>query len=231
MSKSLKTDKKAALAVMVKVPLPGNVKTRLTPLLTEEEAAGLYRSFVTDLFVNIKGSELSADIFTAITPPGDKGDFAGLIPDDVDSFLQAGEGLGQRIQNVFTCLFDKGYGKAVVTGSDSPDMPIAFIEEALTALDEPDVDIVFGPTHDGGYYLVAASRPMAAPFVDIQWSGSTVLEETLERVKAAELGFRLLEPWHDMDRPTDLKLLLDSDDAPCSRAFVEDLGPRVSSIF
>jgi len=231
MSILMKTEKDAALAVMVKAPLPGQVKTRLTPLLTEEEAADLYRSFVTDLFVNLRGAPLSVDLFTAITPPGTKEDFADLIPDDVDFFTQSGEGLGDRIQSVFKCLFDKGYGKAVVTGSDSPDMPVGLIEEAIAALDEPGVDIVFGPTHDGGYYLVAASTPLTAPFMDISWSGPAVLDETLQRVKDAELGYRLLEPWHDMDRPTDLKLLLDSDDAPCSRAFVEDLGPRVKTIF
>jgi len=231
MSELIKTDNTAALAVMVKAPLPGYVKTRLTPPLTAEEAAGLYRSFVTDLFVNIKGSPLAADIFSAITPPGSKEDFSGVIPDDVDFFHQAGEGLGQRIQNVFKYLFDKGYGKAVVTGSDSPDMPLAFIEEALSALDDPDVDIVFGPANDGGYYLVAASRPLAAPFADIRWSGPDVLEESIERVREAGLGYRLLAPWHDMDRPVDLKLLLDCDDAPCSRAFVEDLGVRVKAIF
>jgi len=231
MSELIKTDKDAALAVMVKAPLPGHVKTRLTPTLTEEEAAELYSSFLTDLFVNLRGAPLPADLFSAITPPGSKEDFSGVIPDDVDFFPQTGEGLGQRIENVFKCLFEKGYGKAVVTGSDSPDMPLRFIEEALCALDEPDVDIVFGPAHDGGYYLVAASRPIEAPFRDINWSGSTVLEETLEKVKEAKLSYRLLDPWHDMDRPADLKLLLDSDDAPCSRAFVEDLGPRVKSIF
>jgi len=231
MSMLIKSEKNAALAVMVKVPLPGQVKTRLTPLLSEEEAADLYRSFVTDLFVNLRGAPLPADLFTAVTPPGTKEDFTGLIPDDVDFFTQSGEGLGDRIQSVFKCLFDKGYEKAVVTGSDSPDMPVSLIEEAIAALDEPGVDIVFGPTHDGGYYLVAASTHLTAPFMDISWSGPAVLEETLQRVKDAELGFRLLEPWHDMDRPTDLKLLLDSDDAPCSRAFVEDLGPRVKTIF
>jgi len=230
MSGPLDSRKDAALAVMVKAPLPGHVKTRLTPPLTAEEAAGLYRSFLIDLFVNLKGSPLPADLFTAITPPGKEEDFEGLIPDDVDFFPQAGEGLGDRIQNVFKRLFDKGYDKAVVTGSDSPEMPADLIEEALAALDEPGGDIVCGPAHDGGYYLVAASRPIEAPFRDIQWSGSTVLEETIRKVKEADLGYKLLKPWHDMDRPADLRLLLDSDSAPCSRAFIEDLGPRLRSL-
>ncbi len=231
MSDSEKKDDKAALAVMVKAPLPGHVKTRLTPPLTAEEAAGLYRSFLIDFFVNLRGVPLPADLFTAITPPGTREDFTGVIPEDVDCFLQAGESLGDRIHNVFQCLFDKGYDKAVVTGSDSPDMPPGFIDEALSALDEPDVDIVFGPTHDGGYYLVAVNRPMETLFMDIPWSGPDVLDETLQKVRDAELGYRLLEPWHDMDRPSDLKLLLDCDSAPCSRAFIEDLGTPVKSLF
>jgi len=229
LSAPLKIEYKAALAVMVKAPLPGYVKTRLTPPLTADEAAGLYSSFLIDLFVNLKGSELPADIFSAITPPADKDDFSGLIPEDVESFAQIGEGLGDRIENVFKSLFEKGYEKAVITGSDSPDIPLGFIEEALAALDEPDVDIVFGPAKDGGYYLVAASRLVEAPFRGIEWSGSEVLEETLARVNEAELGYRLLEPWHDVDRPADLKFLLDSDSAPCSRAFIEALSPEIKA--
>ncbi|MFQ5480795.1 MAG: TIGR04282 family arsenosugar biosynthesis glycosyltransferase [Thermodesulfobacteriota bacterium] len=222
-------ENEAALAVMVKAPVPGHVKTRLTPPLTADEAAGLYRAFLIDLFVNLKGCELAADIFSAITPPGNKEDFSGLIPDDVGCFLQRGEGLGDRIENVFKSLFEKGYTKAVITGSDSPDMPLCFIEEALAALDEPGVDIVFGPAHDGGYYLVAASCPVEAPFRDIEWSGPDVLEETLARVTEAELGYRLLEPWHDVDRPADLKFLLDCDSTPCSRAFIETLTPEIKA--
>ncbi|MFQ5428354.1 MAG: TIGR04282 family arsenosugar biosynthesis glycosyltransferase [Thermodesulfobacteriota bacterium] len=214
---------------MVKAPVAGLVKTRLTPPLTLEEAAGLYRSFLVDLFVNLKGFELPVDLFSAITPPGNKEDFSGLIPDDVDCFSQAGDGLGERIESVFKHIFDMGYEKAVVTGSDSPDMPQDFIEEALAVLDEPEVDIVLGPAHDGGYYLVAVSRLVAAPFRDINWSGATVLEETLQKVMEAKLKYRLLPPWHDMDRPSDLKLLLGSDHAPCSRAFIEALSPEVKA--
>ncbi len=214
---------------MVKAPLPGHVKTRLTPPLSADEAAGLYSSFLIDLFVNLKCSPLAADIFSAITPPGNKEDFQGLIPDDVACFQQSGAGLGERIESVFRSLFEKGYSKAVVTGSDSPDMPLRLIEEAIAALDEPDVDIVFGPAEDGGYYLVAVSRCMDAPFRDIEWSGPNVLEETLKRVNEAALGYRLLEPWHDVDRPADLKFLLDCDSAPCSRAFIEALSPEIKA--
>lgn len=229
MKAPIKSELGSALAVMVKPPVAGLVKTRLTPPLTAEEAAGLYRSFLIDFFVNLKGCELSAELFLAITPPGTKEDFLGVIPDDVRSFSQVGTGLGERIENVFKVLFDKGYGKVVVTGSDSPDMPLSVIEEALSALDESEVDIVFGPAEDGGYYLVAASQPINAPFRDIQWSGDTVLEETLTKVKEAGLGCRLLPPWHDVDRPADLRLLLDSDGAPCSRAFIEALSPQAKA--
>lgn len=214
---------------MVKAPVAGLVKTRLTPPLSAEEAAGLYSSFLIDLFVNLKGFPLSVDLFSAITPPGNKEDFSGLIPDDVVFFPQHGDNLGERMYNVFKHLFDAGYDRVVVTGSDSPDIPQHFIEEAVTALDAPDVDIVLGPAHDGGYYLVALKSPIEEAFRGIQWSGSTVLEETLQKVKEAKLGYRLLEPWHDMDRPSDLKLLLDSDGAPCSRAFIEALSPDIKA--
>jgi len=221
-----------ALAVMVKPPLPGSVKTRLVPPLAPAEAAGLYRAFIADIFTTLEGlheGETSLDLFVAAAPPAGPTDFQGLVPSGAGFFLQQGAGLGDRILSVFKGLEDRGYARAIVIGSDSPDMPSRLIREACSALTDPEADIVLGPAEDGGYYLIGASLPIEeALFRDIPWSGPTVLEKTLERASEAGLALRLLETWHDIDRPADLAFLLGSQGAPKSRAFLEALGQRAA---
>ncbi len=222
----------AALAVMVKPPLPGTVKTRLMPPLAPAEAAGLYRAFIADIFTTLEGLEAPAaglDLFAAAAPPAAPADFQGLVPSGAGFFLQQGYGLGERILSVFKGLEERGYARALVMGSDSPDMPSRLIGEACAALSDPGADVVIGPAEDGGYYLIGASLPMEeALFRDIPWSGPAVLEKTIERAREAGLALRLLETWHDIDRPEDLAFLLGSQGAPRSRAFLEALGQRAA---
>jgi len=218
---------RTALAVMVKRPEPGHVKTRLCPPLTHEEAAGLYRAFLADLFGAINGAALEADILVAAAPPAAAPDFAGLVPGGVPFFSQSRGGLGERISNVFKDLAVMGYERAIVIGSDSPDLPVPYIEEAVTALSSAGVGLVLGPADDGGYYLMGASTSLPwSLFEGIGWSGPGVLDETLERARGAGLNVRFLGPWHDIDRAADLACLLKGKGAPRSRAFVEGLGPR-----
>jgi hypothetical protein len=221
-----------AIAVMVKPPLPGSVKTRLTPPLAPAEAAGLYRVFIADIFTTLEGLEAPAArlaLFVAAAPPAGPADFQGLVPSGVGFFLQQGAGLGDRIYSVFKGLEERGYARAIVIGSDSPDMPSRLICEACSALSDPEGDIVLGPAEDGGYYLIGASLPIEEVlFRDIPWSGPTVLEETLKRARKAGLALRLLETWHDIDRPADLAFLLGGQGAPKSRAFLEALGQRAA---
>jgi len=218
---------RTVLAVMVKPPLPGSVKTRLVPLLTPEEAAGLYRSFMRDLFTNLAGADLDMETFIAAAPPAVYEDFRGILPEGAGFFRQEGQGLGDRIFNVFKTLENKGVSRAVVIGSDSPDLPPRFINDARSILIDPDVDMVLGPAQDGGFYLIGASLPLSGViFHDIPWSGPEVLEKTIERAREAGLGVRLLGLWHDIDRPEDLALLMSGQGAPESRAFIKALGPR-----
>jgi len=106
-------------------------------------------------------------------------------------------------------------------------MPARLIQEARSTLIDLEEGIVLGPAEDGGYYLIGASLPLsAAVFQDIPWSGPAVLERTLERARSEGIDFRLLETWHDIDRPADLASLLSGRGAPESRALIESLGPR-----
>ncbi len=212
----------AALVVMLKTPAPGLVKTRLVPPLTEAQAAGLYACMVRDTFGRvslIEGLKIYAAVAGDSVPPAKK-----LIPAGVESFAQRGADLGARIFNSLKELFDRGYGRVVVIGSDSPDLPDGFIEEAMSALDKAGVGMVLGPATDGGYVLVAMDALRPEPFEGIPWSTGRVLAETIKRAEAAGLGVRLLDAWHDIDTIEDLEILKRNARAPESAAFVERTG-------
>lgn len=221
-------EKRNALAIMLKTPVPGRVKTRLTPPLTPSESSRLYTLFIKDIFSRVTLLK-KIDLYAAWAAlPGLKTslarkDFGAIIPAGVGVFPQKGATLGERLYNVFARLFKKGYGSVAVIGSDSPDIPIGFIEEAFKRLEDPSVDVVLGPAKDGGYYLIAMKRPVKEVFKGVRFSTPFALEDTIERVREMSLGLRLLPPWHDIDRPADLCLLKDSKEAPLSSHFIRSI--------
>jgi len=205
---------------MLKAPRPGSVKTRLVPPLSHEEAAGLYRCFVQDIFgsvLRLKG----VSVYAAYAPEG-RDDLSGLIPEGVKSFPQDGRGLGRRILNVFKKLFAEGFEKITVIGSDSPDLPLDYIKEAFALLDCR-TRLVLGPAEDGGYYLIAMNESNAGLFTGIRWSTKDVLKDTIKKARESSVSFKLLETWHDIDTAEDLKYLRKSRSAPLSFRFLKTL--------
>ncbi|MBI5234599.1 MAG: TIGR04282 family arsenosugar biosynthesis glycosyltransferase [Deltaproteobacteria bacterium] len=209
-----------AIAVMAKAPTAGRVKTRLCPFLTEDEAAGFYRALLLDTFDLLKKIP-DADVIVAYTPMHAKKEFLGTAPFGAMPLAQAGKTLGERLFNVFACLFEKGYKKAAVIGSDSPDLPSEYIVEAFSALKDGEKKVVLGPAHDGGYYLIAMGRPVPLVFEDIPWGTEKVLNKTMERLKEADVPLSLISPWHDIDMVSDLGLLLQNKRAKKSIEFLE----------
>lgn len=212
-----------ALAIMLKAPKPGTVKTRLVPPLTFEEAAGLYACFVKDVFAKACCLE-GVDVFAAIAPEG-AGEALPPMPEGVSLFAQEGSDLGQRMLNVFRRLSSVGYGRASIIGTDSPDLPLEYIIRSFDCLREIGAGVVLGPAKDGGYYLIGMDKPREEVFTGIPWSTGAVLEHTLARARSAGIPVRLLPPWHDIDTADDLAFL-EGGRAPETRAFLEGLGKR-----
>jgi rSAM/selenodomain-associated transferase 1 len=108
------------------------------------------------------------------------------------------------MKNAFIDVFDEGFSRVVIVGSDIPDLPGKFLSQAFAQLDSNDV--VIGPSSDGGYYLIGFCRNsfLAEAFDDITWSTSAVLEQTLARLKSHGLTVHLLPKWHDVDTRADL---------------------------
>ena len=214
---------KKALAIFAKRPVPGAVKTRLVPPFTPEEAAELYRCMLQDTIA--KASSLpgiTPHVFCA--DPADIDWFRSLAG-DMRCLPQEGTDLGERMANCFRTLL-ACFDAAAIVGSDSPDLPAGFIDAAFARL-VTGTEAVFGPSEDGGYYLVAMGRPYPELFSRIAWSSEQVLAQTLARAGEMGIGVELLPEWYDVDTAADLErpdLLAGGNGAVLTGEFLRELA-------
>ena len=194
---------------MAKVPIAGEVKTRLSPPLTPEQAAELARCFLEDRVEQLRGLPAS-DRLVAFTPPERAAELRALLPGDVRLLPQRGADLGARMSRLLSDLLAEGYAGAIALGTDTPTLPTAYLVEACEALRSGAADVVLGPSEDGGYYLIGLTAPAPDLFIDMAWSTATVCDETLRRARAAGRRISVLPTWFDVDRIADLARLRDN---------------------
>lgn len=214
-----------ALIVFAKVPRPGEVKTRLTPLLSQADAARVYTAFLRD---GLRLYErLDVDIRLYVAPPVPSGEFPG-IPTGVTVYEQTGPDLGARMQAAFRETFQDGIDSAAIVGTDHPTLPLEFVERAFRALETPN-SICVGPSEDGGFYLLGMSTFYPRLFEGMTYSHDRVLTETLARVEVTEARLTLLPQWYDVDTPDDLRRMIrdleeNDPEAPNTRRIIAHLG-------
>jgi rSAM/selenodomain-associated transferase 1 len=191
---------KDCLMIFVKNPVPGQVKTRLSPPLTMLESCRIYSSFVQDvLSMSLK---VSADLKMIAC----SGDLSHLKISSEFAFMDQGEGdLGDRLARAFRWSFRRGFSKTIVLGSDAPSLPAQFVSKAFQFLDQN--DLVIGPAWDGGYYLIGLKNFAPSLFKDIEWSTQKTLLQTLLKAKKLKKKIRLLPSWYDVDTYGDLRFL------------------------
>lgn len=203
----------ALLIIFAKEPIPGQVKTRLSPPLTPVEAAQLYHYFLQDVAAEM-ASLPGVEVAIAYDPASARNFFETLAPQDVRLVPQADSGLSVRLIQAFAWGFAQGYGAVLARNSDSPDLPGFIILEGAEALLSGQADVVLGPCPDGGYYLVGLSRPCPELFLDVAWSTEAVLDQTLARARSLALKAHLLPPWPDIDDVSELANFLSKPLAP-----------------
>jgi len=213
---------KKALIIFAKRPEAGKVKTRLIPALSAGEAAALYNCMLTDTIAKVESLK-EVDRFLFITGGTESSAFFHEFFPGMQIFQQAGNDLGERMEAAFAAVFSMGYQAAAIIGTDSPDLPPTFIEDAYRILEEQRVGAVFGPSEDGGYYLLAMRRLHKDLFADINWSTGQVLRQSLENAAKMGLSVAQISVWYDVDTIEDLARpeLRDSNNcAPLTRQFL-----------
>jgi hypothetical protein len=199
-----------ALAVMTKAPRAGQVKTRLVPPLSPEEAAQLNICFLRDTAAAItKARGTTARGVGVYTPIGAEAAYSDILSGDFDLVPQRGDGFGERLALAADDLFQCGFASVCLIDSDSPTVSADVYAEAVAMLSKPGDRIVLGPSDDGGYYLIGLKKSRRQLFERIDWSTERVLEQTKQRAKELSLEVRLLPTGYDVDDAATLRRLCD----------------------
>jgi len=188
---------------MAKAPRPGVVKTRLTSSLPVEAVTEFYRCLLND---TLRLARSLRDVEVAIMcPDSDVNELAQLAGCAVSVVAQEGEGLAAGLTSVFAHFAEDHSRHTIAFNSDSPHLPSSVLENAFEKLTAH--DLVVGPTHDGGYYLVGAKASHPTLFARDGMGTRSALESLLSHARILELSVGLAEPFYDVDVADDLTRL------------------------
>jgi uncharacterized protein len=191
------------LVIMAKAPRPGSVKTRLTPSLPLQAATEFYRCLLDDTLT--LGRSLGNVEVAIMCPHSDVNELAQSTGNKAMIVAQKGEGLAAALTSVFA-HFAKDHPRRIIAfNSDSPHLPRTILEDAFDTLTAHDV--VVGPTHDGGYYLVGAKTFHPTLFAGDGMGTSSALETLLSRARALALSIGFTQLFYDIDVADDMTRL------------------------
>ena len=181
------------VAVFVRAPELGKVKTRLARVLGAAAALEAYVELVEGTLGTLEEGAFNRELWFE----GERNDCLRRWQSDygLPAFEQPKTDLGGRMLAAIAA------GAKVVVGSDIPVLDAAYVEEALARLAR--ADVVLGPVEDGGYCLIGMNEPHPGLFRSIEWSTGAVIEQTLSRAAAACLNVALLDTLWDVDDHAD----------------------------
>lgn len=193
------------LLFFVKNPERGKVKSRLAAEIGDDSAVSLYKNLVVQMLSTLK--EGTFPLYIYFFPKNAQKPIRNWLGREYLYIPQNGKDLGERMRNGFIDGFAMGYKRAVLIGSDIPDLPMKYIEEAFKSLKE--MDAVIGPAFDGGYYLIGFKDKTFSPqvFEGIAWGTENVFDETMKKLKRFRRAVYTLPYLSDIDTAEDLKHL------------------------
>jgi rSAM/selenodomain-associated transferase 1 len=209
---------KKRLIVFAREPVPGRVKTRLAAAIGDLAAAELYESMLQDVLKTARQlNGVETVVFWACEEAA-----LPLLSERYrcSSRRQSAGDLGQRMRAAFEEMFADGSDVCCIIGSDVPDLPPLYIQDAYRLLAAPQPDVIFGPSRDGGYYLLGMRQVWPQLFTNIPWSSGAVLELSLAAARDSELSTTLLPEWQDIDTLEDLQAYQDRNHLTLSRESV-----------
>lgn len=191
--------KKELLIIFVKNPEKGHVKTRLAKSVGEERALEVYEA----LLEITKQVTLPLNCEKQVWYSKEISESDLWDDERYEKRVQRGENLGGRMQNAFRDVFESGFEKVVIIGSDCADLTQGILEDAFAALDHHRA--VIGPSEDGGYYLLGMADFFPDLFEEKSWSTDSVYQDTLIQMEKNSISCFRLPELNDIDTESDLK--------------------------
>jgi uncharacterized protein len=197
------TSMKRTLVIMAKAPRLGAVKTRLAESFPMEAVTELYRCLLNDTIA--LAQTLHHVKIAIMCPASDVEDLSRVVAKTVPIVAQTGRGLAAGLASVFQHFAIPGLHGVIAFNSDSPHLPASVLEAAFDVLET--CDLVVGPTHDGGYYLVGARTSHPGLFSNDGMGTANALEALTARAHELGLSVQLIDPFYDIDVASDLSQL------------------------
>lgn len=192
----------AVIILFCKAPIPKQVKTRLNPILSPEQACELH------IELSLRTIKLATEAMLCPVQlwctPSIEHDFFKSVTAmyQVTLWQQQGDGLGERMHDAFSRTL-KHHASALLIGCDCPSLSSQDLHEALSALQQGS-DIVLAPAEDGGYVLIGMNQTHPEVFANMPWSTPQVLEQTRQQIQTLGLSLHELQWQWDVDTPEDL---------------------------
>lgn len=187
---------KRCLIIFAKEPQPGHVKTRLNGYLSSRQCVNLYKAFLKDTAALARQINCEIKILAYDSAQKTPCYLKRIFPDFI-FHQQVGSHLGQRMHQAFKFAKRHRAARAIIIGSDSPTLPSEYIGQAFVSLET--TDIVLGPSHDGGYYLLGLKNSTAGLYHRISWSTPGVFQNTVRNIRRLKKNLAVLKPWYDVD--------------------------------
>lgn len=191
------------IVLFTRVPVAGQVKTRLIPALGAAGAARLQHEMTMHALAWCLACarDLPAELEVRYTG-GTEQDMRGACGGGFRCVPQGEGDLGARMLRACEAAARAGVMRMILIGSDCPAIDADRLRAAADSLEQR--DLVLGPARDGGYYLIGMRVPQPELFEDMNWGESSVFTETLRRARAQNLQVAVLDVLSDIDEPADL---------------------------
>ncbi|HEY1920156.1 MAG TPA: TIGR04282 family arsenosugar biosynthesis glycosyltransferase [Streptosporangiaceae bacterium] len=187
----------AQLVVIAKAPVPGSVKTRLTPPFSPRQAASLAEAALADTLVAVARVPAARHVIALDGAPG------RWLPDQFEVIRQRGDGLDERIAAALEEAYTRLPVPAVLIGMDTPQVTTQLLESALRPLADGAADAVFGPAHDGGFWLLGLRQPDPHLVLGVPMSTAHTGARQLARLAGAGLHVHQMPRCLDVDTAAD----------------------------
>lgn len=208
------------LIVIAKAPVPGQVKTRLCPPCTPEQAAELAEAALRDTLTAVAGTPAAQRVIAL------DGEVGPWLPEGFDVVPQSGGGLDERLAHAFLAVG----GPALLVGMDTPQVTPTLLDGASRELMRWPNGSVLGLSVDGGFWAIGLHSADPSVFLGVPMSTDTTGAHQRDRLCARGSIPHLLPELRDVDTFDDAQLV--ADEIPGSRfaaaftAVTEEIADR-----
>lgn len=192
---------KQILIIFTRVPVPGQVKTRLIPAIGAFGACRLYEYLVQRLVDQVQKLPVAIQVWYASGPIPEQDIWYGIAAGRYVQFQD--NDLGKRMYHALKQAFSDRATKVVLVGTDIPELTGAILDSAFSALNT--VDVVIGPAKDGGYYLIGLNHMIPELFLEKEWSTDTVFSRSIADLEQMQKAYSLMPKLSDIDTVEDLQ--------------------------